>query len=289
MSFLNLRMVRATPSIASGGAMTLTREPSSRRASQIGEDFVDAAADLADDALADVHQLRVVAEADVGELDLAVHFDEAARRTVDHDVGDVVAGEQRLERAEAEHVVADVVEQILLLGDRQDQVLDRDDLVDDVADFLARALGIELGERGEIDRLDQRAEDHRLGLKVACPSLPSGMRRRAACRCALRPPTQRARSARRDVWRAGLARLPNMAKAPFLYGAVHGGESSPAPRRAPTSAARESPFSTASSRSRRPPTRRVRRRSRRPFPSARSPRSSGRCWRRRRTVWRRAE
>ena len=103
--------------------MTLTREPSSRRASQIGEDFVDPTSDLADDALADVHQLRIVSEADAGELDLAVHLDEAARRAVDHDVGDVVAGEQRLERAEAEHVVADVVEQILLLGDRQDRFL----------------------------------------------------------------------------------------------------------------------------------------------------------------------
>ena len=38
LSFLNLRMVSAGPSIASGGAMTLTREPSGRRASQIGED-----------------------------------------------------------------------------------------------------------------------------------------------------------------------------------------------------------------------------------------------------------
>ena len=61
-SFLNLRMVSAGPSIASGGAMTLTRLPSGRRASQIGLDFVDAAADLADDALADVHQLGVVGE-----------------------------------------------------------------------------------------------------------------------------------------------------------------------------------------------------------------------------------
>ena len=62
-SFLNLRMVSAGPSIASGGAMTLTRLPSGRRASQIGLEFVDAAADLADDALADVHQLRVVGKA----------------------------------------------------------------------------------------------------------------------------------------------------------------------------------------------------------------------------------
>ncbi len=37
LSFLNLRMVSAGPSIASGGAMTLTRDPSARRASQIGE------------------------------------------------------------------------------------------------------------------------------------------------------------------------------------------------------------------------------------------------------------
>ena len=86
---------------------------------------------------------------------------------IDHDVGDVVARQQRLERPEAEHVVADVVEQVLLLGDRQDEILDRHDFVDDVANFLARALGIELGQRRQIDRLDQRAEDHRLGLKIA--------------------------------------------------------------------------------------------------------------------------
>ena len=88
--------------------------------------LVDAPADLADDALADVHQLGGVAKADVGQLDLAADFDEGQRvGAVDHDVGDVVARQQRLERAEAEHVVADVVEQVLLLGDRQDEVLDR--------------------------------------------------------------------------------------------------------------------------------------------------------------------
>ena len=75
LSFLNLRMVSAAPSMESGGAMTLTREPSGRRASQIGLRFVDAAADLADDALADVEQLLVVAEADAGLFDLAVDFD----------------------------------------------------------------------------------------------------------------------------------------------------------------------------------------------------------------------
>ena len=105
--------------------------------------FVDAAADLADDALADVEKLLVVAEADAGLLDLAGDFDVDRAGAVDHDVGDVVARQQRLERAVAEHVVADVVEQLLLLGDRHHDVLDRDDLVDDVADFLARRVGVE--------------------------------------------------------------------------------------------------------------------------------------------------
>ncbi len=121
--------------------------------------FVDAAADLADDALADVQKLLVVAEADAGLLNLAGDFDVNRARAVDHDVGDLVARQQRLERTVAEHVVADIVEQILLLGDRHHDVLDRDDLVDDIADFLARGIGVELGELGEIDRFDQRAED----------------------------------------------------------------------------------------------------------------------------------
>ena len=38
LSFRNLRIVSAGPSMASGGAITLTRDPSARRASQIGED-----------------------------------------------------------------------------------------------------------------------------------------------------------------------------------------------------------------------------------------------------------
>src|SRR5256714_6002526 len=128
--------------------------------------FVDAAGDLADDALADVEQLLVVAKADAGALDLAGDLDEKPAGAGEHDGGDVVARQQRLQRAVAEHVVADVVEQLFLLGNRHYDVLDRDDLVDDVADFLARRLAVELGELGEIDRLDQRAEDRRLDLIV---------------------------------------------------------------------------------------------------------------------------
>ena len=169
--------------------MTLTREPSGRRASQIGLGFIDAAADLADDALADVEQLLVVAEADAGLLDLAVDFDVDVLGAVDHDVGDVVARQQRLERPIAQHVVADVLEQFFLLGDRHREILDRDDVVDDVADFLARAFGIELGELRQVDRVDQRGENLALGVVIgfalfALDSLRLRRRRRRLDRAA---------------------------------------------------------------------------------------------------------
>ena len=166
LSFLNLRMVSA-------GAVDGERRRDDVDARAVGQArvadrarFVDAAADLADDALADVEELAVVAEADVRLLHLAVHFDEDPAGAVDHDVGDVVARQQRLERAVAEHVVADVLEQLLLLGDRHHHVLHRDDVVDDVADFLARLVDVHLGQLRQVDRVDQRAEDLRLQVVV---------------------------------------------------------------------------------------------------------------------------
>ena len=75
--------------------------------------LVDPPADLADDPLADVHQLGVVAEADIGQLDLAADLDEHPVGAVDHDVGDVVARQQRLQRAVAEDVVDDVLDQVI--------------------------------------------------------------------------------------------------------------------------------------------------------------------------------
>ena len=128
---------------------------------------------------------------------------------------------KRLERAESQDVVADVVEQVLLLGDRQHHVLDRDDFMDDVADFLARALGVELGQRGEIDRFDQRAEDLRFRLKIVCPTFAP-----AAAEPAGRPPawarpwlavvTAFGRATGSDwIVSPGFARLPNIPHHPL--------------------------------------------------------------------------
>jgi len=121
--------------------------------------LIDAAADLADNALADVHQLLVVGEANAGLLHLAADFDEGGGGAVDHDVGDIVTGEQRLERTIAQNVVADVFEQFFLLGDRHHDVLDLNDLADDIADFFACRRALELGELRQVDRVDQRVED----------------------------------------------------------------------------------------------------------------------------------
>ena len=128
--------------------------------------FVDAPSDLADDALTHIHQLGIVAETDRSQLNLAGHFDVGLLGTVDHHIGDVVARQQRFERAVAEHVVADIVEHVLLLGDRHHHILQPDDLADDVADFLACALGVELRELTDVDGLDQRAEDHAFRLII---------------------------------------------------------------------------------------------------------------------------
>ena len=137
-SFLNLRMVSAGPSIASGGAMTLTRLPSGRRASQIGLDSSTRRPTWLTMRWQMFMSCGVVGKAHARLLHLAGHLDVGRAGAVDHDVGDVVARQQRLERAVAQHVVADVLEQLLLLGDRHHDVLDLDDLADDVADLLAR-------------------------------------------------------------------------------------------------------------------------------------------------------
>src|SRR3974390_313623 len=121
--------------------------------------FIDAAADLTDDTLANIEELLVVTEAGAGLLDLAFNFDVNGVGTIYHNIGDVVPRQQWLERPETKHVVTDIIEQPFLLGNRHHNVLDRDDLVDDIADFLPGGIGIKLCELSQIDRLDQRVEN----------------------------------------------------------------------------------------------------------------------------------
>src|SRR5262249_19114475 len=61
-----------------------------------GAGFDDPAPDLADDALADVHQLLVIGKPDARLLHFAADFDERRSSSVHHDIGDIVTREQRL-------------------------------------------------------------------------------------------------------------------------------------------------------------------------------------------------
>ena len=99
-------------------------------------------------------------------MHLAADFDVGHASAVDHDIGDVVAGEQRFKRAVAEYVVADVFEQFLLLGNRHHHVLDLDDLADDIANFFAGRSSVELGQLRQVDGVDQRIENGRFDVVV---------------------------------------------------------------------------------------------------------------------------
>src|SRR6185437_15197363 len=77
--------------------------------------FVDAAADQGDDAGGDAHDVGVVAEDHIGELELAAAFDIDLLGAVHHDVGDGVVGQKRLERPQPQHVVEQHRHQMPLL------------------------------------------------------------------------------------------------------------------------------------------------------------------------------
>src|SRR5262245_5374430 len=134
-SFLNLRIVSAGPSIADGGAITLTRLPSGRRASQIGFDSSTRRPTWLTMRWQLFPVLLSVGNAHGGLLQRARHLDVGRSCAIDRDVVDIVARQQRLERAVAQDVVADVLEQLLLLGNRHHHFLELDDLADDVADL----------------------------------------------------------------------------------------------------------------------------------------------------------
>ena len=96
--------------------MMLTRLPSGRRASTSGCDSSMRRPTCVTMRVAMFMHVRVVAELDVGQLELAAALDIDLLGAVDHDVGDGLVGEQRLERTEAQHVVEQQLDQLALLA-----------------------------------------------------------------------------------------------------------------------------------------------------------------------------
>ena len=81
--------------------------------------FIDPASDARDDALDDLHQVRVVFERQPGQFEFAGAFDVDPVEAVDQNVGDGGIFEQRLERAEAEDFVENFARQPLAFGEAE--------------------------------------------------------------------------------------------------------------------------------------------------------------------------
>ena len=178
----NFRIVMTGPTRDSGGMMALTREPSVRRASTIGRRLVDAAADRGDDPVDDAHDVVVVLEDDVGELELAGALDVDLARAVDHDFRDRLVAEERLERAEADDLVGDLLEHPDALGAGQGEAFLVDDLAEDLLD-LAPDLDLVGQVELRVEVLDDPALDPELDVpeRLADGRLghqPRGRRRR---------------------------------------------------------------------------------------------------------------
>ena len=95
--------------------MTLTRDPSARRASTIGDDSSTRRPIVRHDLVDDVHQVRVVLEADVGVFQHARALDVNLVVPVDQDVVDGRVLQQGLQRAQPEHFVQHFQRQALPL------------------------------------------------------------------------------------------------------------------------------------------------------------------------------
>jgi hypothetical protein len=86
------------PSSASGGMMAFTRDPSGRRASTIGEDSSTRRPYARNNAVDNLQQVAIVAEAGIYPAQDAAFFNEYVILVVHQDVGDLRILQQRLQR-----------------------------------------------------------------------------------------------------------------------------------------------------------------------------------------------
>ena len=121
--------------------------------------FVDAAADPAGDALCDVDEMLGITKPRCCLFKLAASFDIDVERSIRQDVCDFVVIEERLERSQTDHVVAEVgSERSLLEFIELNPVFGRD-LADQFGDFAPQSrAGNETGD-GWVDSGHQNRTD----------------------------------------------------------------------------------------------------------------------------------
>ena len=126
---------------------------------------VHAAADGRHDAVDDAHQVLVVLERRGHALQLAAALDEDVLVGVDQDVTDGRVVQQRLDRAEPEHVVQQLDEKHFALAEAERDVFFGEQLAEQRADFALSARAVGLRQRFEIQPVEQLLVDVRLELR----------------------------------------------------------------------------------------------------------------------------
>ena len=135
--------------------------------------LVDAAPDRGDDPVDDPHDVVVVLEDDVRQLELARSLDVDLARAVDHDLRDRLVAQERLQRAEADDLVGDLLEHPDALGAGQGEALLVDDLAEDLLD-LAPDLDLVGQVELRVQVLDDPALDPELDVPERLPDRAPG-------------------------------------------------------------------------------------------------------------------
>ena len=144
---------------------------------------VHAAADAADDAVDDAHQVLVVLERRRQPLELALALDVDVLVGVDQDVADRRVAQQRLERPETEDFVDDVGEERLALGHAERHALFGDQLEQQRPDFRFRSRAIRRRQRLEVQPVEQFPVYVRLHVEIPGRGASGRGRRRAWWHC----------------------------------------------------------------------------------------------------------
>ena len=133
------RIDSSGPSTASGGMMALTREPSGRRASTIGE--LSSMRRPTPLTMRSMTRSRCWSSWNVADdaLEHAAALDEHVLVGVDQDVADRRVAQQRLERPEAEHLVDQLAEQRVALAQAERRALLGEQLAEQRADLALGA------------------------------------------------------------------------------------------------------------------------------------------------------
>ena len=143
----------------SGGMMALKREPSSMRASTIGQ--VSSTRRPTFEMMRSMICIRwlLSRKHDGGLFHLAAALDIDVLRAVDQDVADRRILQQHFQRSEAEGLVEHFVDQPLALVAIQQRVFGVAEMLDDQADFAAQRVAFQLADPRQIELVDELAVD----------------------------------------------------------------------------------------------------------------------------------